>query len=115
MEINSIIENGVWIIQLHGKLDSFTAKQVEDFLLAGIAAGQAQVLIQAEHLEYVSSAGLRIFYLAAQRLAERGGQLVFCALTSHVRRVFDIVDMASEFSLFATRAEALLKFDEHKP
>ena len=107
MQISSSTENGVWIIHLNGKLDSFTAKQVEDFLLAGIAQGNTKILITAEQLEYVSSAGLRIFYLAAQRLEEQNGKLAFCGLTPHVRRVFDIVDLASDFPIFATRAEAL--------
>ncbi len=110
MEISALKENGVWIVQLSGKLDSFTSKQVEDFLLAGIAAGREKVLIEAGQLEYVSSAGLRIFYLVAQRLEERHGKMAFCALTPHVRRVFEIVDMASEFAIHTTRAEALKEF-----
>lgn len=110
MEIIASQENEIWIVELRGKLDSFTAKDFEERLLADIAAGQHKIIIAAEQLEYVSSAGLRIFYLAAQRLAEHGGKLVFCALTPHVRRVFDIVDMASEFRLCATRTEALREF-----
>lgn len=110
MEITTSPNGEVWVVQLRGKLDSFTAKEFEERLLADIGAGRHKIVIAAERLEYVSSAGLRIFYLAAQRLAEHGGKLVFCELTPHVRRVFDIVDMASEFRLCATRAEALREF-----
>ncbi len=110
MEITTQAENEIWIVQPHGKLDSFTAKEFEERLLADIAAGHHKIIIAAEHLEYVSSAGLRIFYLVAKRIAEHRGKIVFCALTPHVRRVFDIVDMANEFALCATRAEALQEF-----
>ncbi len=110
MEINTIMENGVWILRLQGKLDSFTSKDFQEQLLEGIAQGRNKILLDAELLEYVSSAGLRIFYLASQRLQERGGKMVFCSLTPHVRRVFDIVDMSGEFRILPTRAEALKEF-----
>lgn len=107
MEVNSVVENGVWILRLKGKLDSFTSKDFQEQLLDGILQGKDRIIIDAGSLEYVSSAGLRLFYLASQRLQERNGKMVFCALTPHVRRVFDIVDMSSEFGIFATCAEAL--------
>ncbi|NUO79105.1 STAS domain-containing protein [candidate division KSB1 bacterium] len=110
MEIRASKENGVWILQLHGKLDSFTSKDFQERLLEGIADGQDKILIDAEFLEYVSSAGLRTFYLAAQRLQERHGKIVFCALQPQVRRVFDIVDMSSEFAILPTRVEAMKEF-----
>ena len=110
MKITPLKENGVWIIQLDGTLDSFTSKNFEELLLEGITQANTKIILDAAHLEYVSSAGLRIFYVAAQRLRERGGKMVFCALTPHVRRVFEIVDMASEFQLFTTRADAMKEF-----
>lgn len=107
MEVRSFMENGVWVVQLSGKLDSFTSKDIQEHLLQGLAAGQSRILLDAELLEYVSSAGLRLFYLLSQRLQERNGRMAFCALTPHVQRVFDIVDMSREFGIFATRAQAL--------
>ncbi len=98
------------VMALQGKLDSFSAKGFEEALLAVIAAGNTGLILDCAQLDYVSSAGLRIFYLAANRLQNGAGKIVFCGLNENLRRVFDIVDLASEFLILPTREEALLQF-----
>ena len=100
-------EQNVTVLALQGKLDSFSAKDFEEKLLALIAAGNDKLVMDCARLEYVSSAGLRIFYLAANRLEETAGKIVFCAVNENVKRVFDIVDLSSEFLILPGREEAL--------
>ncbi len=100
-------EKGLTVLALHGKLDSFSAKSFEEKLLALIEAGHTKLVLDCAQLEYVSSAGLRIFYLAANRLEETAGKMVFCAVNENIQRVFDIVDLSSEFLILPSREEAL--------
>ncbi len=103
-------EKNVTVIAMQGKLDSFSSKVFEEQLLALIAEGHTNLILDCTQLEYVSSAGLRVFYLAANRLQALGGKMVFCAVNENIQRVFDIVDLSSDFLMLPARAEALRQF-----
>ena len=103
-------EQGVAIVSPQGKLDSFSAKGFEEELLGLIRAGGRKLIIDCAQLDYVSSAGLRIFYLVAHHLQEAGGKIVLCGVSPEVKRVFDIVDLSSEFLIVPGRADAMRQF-----
>ena len=115
METREYKENDVVILELRGKLDSFTSKDFQEKLLGLIEQGNARFIMECSQLEYVSSAGIRVFYLASSRLQDRNGKIVFCALHQNVRRVFDLVEMSSEFLIFSTKEEALKAFQGASP
>lgn len=100
-------ERGVTVVAMQGKLDSFSSKSFEEKLLGLIPNGSEKLILDCADLEYVSSAGLRIFFLAASRLEAAGGKIAFCAVPPVIKRVFDIVDLSSEFSILPSREEAL--------
>ena len=100
-------QNGATIVQAIGKLDSFSSKEFEEKLVGLIAQGSNKLVIDCAQLEYVSSAGLRVFYLASSHLEEKGGRMVFCGLNANVRRVFDIVEMSTEFRIVEAVSDAL--------
>jgi anti-sigma B factor antagonist len=76
-------------------------------VLARAGTKPAGVIIDCAGLDYVSSAGLRVFLLAA-RTAQRGG-LAFatCGLKPPVREVFDVSGFGRVIAVFADRAAAL--------
>jgi len=105
-----------------GRLDH---ESVEDFRSAlqpqldlAFATGRA-VLFDLSALEYVSSAGLRCFMLAAKQAGTQGGKIVLAALRPVVAEIFQIsrFDMVFELhpsvraALAAVSAEAAAAFD----
>jgi anti-anti-sigma factor len=110
METFEYRERDIIILQLQGKLDSFTSKGFQEKLLGLIEQGESKIVIDGALLEYISSAGIKIFYLASNRLQEANGKMVFCGLNKRIQRVFDIVEMSSEFLIFPTREQALKAF-----
>jgi len=64
-------------LSLCGKLDTTTAKTFEEKILALIESGDRRFIIDLAQLDYVSSAGLRVFALAGKRL-DGNGKLVLC-------------------------------------
>jgi serine/threonine-protein kinase RsbW len=96
-----------------GRLDFGAApafqRQLEEMIAAAPAAPAAPVavMIDCSALDYVSSAGLRVFLLAA-RAAERAGiSFALCALTPAVREVFELSGFARLMAVHADRAAAL--------
>ena len=110
MKIAVSREKDVSVIVPQGKLDSFSSRDFEERLLALIAQGHTKLIIDCTQLEYVSSAGLRIFYLAANRLQALRGKMVLCAVNETIQRVFDIVDLSSDFLILQSREQALQQF-----
>ncbi len=79
---------GEMVVSLEGRLDTVTAPQLEDEL-KGELNGISQLVIDAEKLEYISSAGLRVF-LSTQKIMNKQGKMIVKNLSEEVREIFDI-------------------------
>ena len=80
------IEDGVLTVALSGKIDSGNAPDVEGAVTEAALAPHTSCVIDAEELEYVSSAGLRIFL----RMKKSSPDLKIVNASSEV---YDILDM----------------------
>ena len=107
MEITEDRTAGVLILGLSGKLDATTAKTFEDKILAEIEAGDRRLMIDLSRLDYVSSAGLRVFLVAAKRLRSRDGKIALCSLQDHVQQVFDLSGFSSILSISGSREDGI--------
>ncbi len=78
------------LIALNGRLDSTTAPAFEQQLMNDIEQGQHHLVFDCQGLEYISSAGLRVFLMAVKRVKAQQGALAVSGLSSHIREVFEI-------------------------
>jgi len=93
-----------------GRLDFSSAASFEKQLnevLAGSGTAPAAVIIDCAALDYVSSAGLRAFLLAARGSQRAGISFALCALKPAVREVFDLSGFTRIITIYADRATAL--------
>jgi|ERR1044071_10034984 anti-anti-sigma factor len=107
MDIREEREEGFLILSLEGRLDANNSKIFEETVLNVIDQGETRFIIDLSQVDYVSSAGLRVFLLASKRLNAARGKIVPCSLQEPVREVFDIVGLYSIFSISKSRDEAL--------
>lgn len=97
------------VVIASGRLDFSAAAGFQSQLesLIGTADGATALIIDCADLEYVSSAGLRAFLLAA-RSCQRGGRyFAACALQHAVREVFELSGFGRLIPLHADRTAAL--------
>src|SRR5262245_47614100 len=106
MEITERRTAGIVTLSLSGSLDATTAMAFEEKILAQIESGERRFVIDLAQLDYISSAGLRVFVLAAKRLDSVNGKVVLCSLKDPVREVFDIAGFSSIFSIHGSYDEA---------
>ena len=96
------------VVVPEGRLDFGAAaafqRQVEQALAAGVAAG---LIIDCAALEYVSSAGLRVFLLAARAARFAGVSFGLCALQPAVREVFALSGFDRIITVHTDRHTAL--------
>jgi anti-sigma B factor antagonist len=76
-------------------------------VLAGPPAAPGAVIIDCAALEYVSSAGLRVFLLAARTSQRAGLRFSICSLQPAVREVFELSGFSRVISVHTDRVAAL--------
>lgn len=89
----------------HDNCEAFRAG-LQPHLERAIAGGR-RVVLDLSGLEYVSSAGLRCFMLAAKQASGQGGKIVLAALRPVVAEIFQISRFDMLFEIFPSVREAL--------
>jgi len=86
MQVTNKIENGVLTIYLEGHIDSSNAPEAEKLINEALEKqGSGAVVIDAEKLEYISSAGLRVIL----RVKKARNDLKMINVSSDVYEVFE--------------------------
>ena len=88
MTIEKIANGGTITLKVIGRLDTTTAPQLEETVVAAAAEAKDLILDCAE-LAYVSSAGLRVI-LKAQKLMMRKGTMKLTQVNETVMEVLEI-------------------------
>ncbi len=100
-------EDGVLVFALGGRLDSNTAKTLEDSLKQRLEEGTQAILLDMKALDYISSAGLRVVLLAAKRLRSSDGRFGLSSLNSDIRQVFEISGLLRILQVYEERDAAM--------
>ena len=109
MKLMEEVAENITVLEFHGRLDSTTAKEFGDRLIALVQAGRSTIVVDLKNIAYISSAGFRALLIANRAAAGRDGKLALCGVTGEVRRLFDIGGFTSEFLIFPTQADGIGK------
>ena len=90
----------------HDHCDGFRAG-LQPFLDQAGRQGRG-IVLDLSQLEYVSSAGLRCFMLAAKEIGSHGGKIVLASLRPVVAEIFQISRFDMVFEIFPSVREALV-------
>ena len=88
MEIIQETQDGIKIIRLEGRLDHTTSQKLGDELFRAISGGSDKIIVNCENLDYISSAGVRLFLEAYHALLRKDGQIILCSMQQHIREIF---------------------------
>lgn len=107
MQITKTTLADVVILSVEGRLDATTAPAFESGVQAELQSGAKRLVIDLGQVQLISSAALRVLVSAAKQMKKQEGQILLCAMTPEVAKVFGISGLASLFNLQPTREEAL--------
>ncbi len=82
-----------------GSLDSDTSPRLQASLEPVMAAADAIIFDLAE-LEYISSAGLGVLFMAKKAMDDKQGKVLLVHLQPQVKKVFEIVKAIPTMSVF---------------
>ncbi|MEX1114274.1 MAG: STAS domain-containing protein [Akkermansiaceae bacterium] len=92
-------------IALDGNLDNATVASLEVRLMPLIAAKPAQLIFDLNGLKYVTSSGIRLFFMAVKKQKLHLGQTSFVNLQPQIQEVFNIMGSLPDMSVFRDQAE----------
>ena len=88
--MKTAIENNKLTLFTEGRIDSNNAAEVEREILAAVGANPgADIVIDAENLEYISSAGLRVLLSTHKTMSRQGGMKVI-HVNDIIMEVFEV-------------------------
>jgi anti-anti-sigma factor len=107
MEITERKQDGVTVLEVKGRLDSNTASQLEEKLQALLAEKEQKLLIDFSHLDFISSAGLRVLLWGMKTVRAAKGKLALSSLKTNVKEVFEISGFNAALPYFMGMEDAV--------
>ncbi len=108
MEITATRHATATVLALAGRLDGLASPALEKQIDALRAEGVTTLVLDLAGLDYVSSAGLRVFLSAAKKFKTAGGRATFVALPAPVREVFELSGFLTVLDVRADVTAALV-------
>ena len=99
MEITTNVDGSKATIALAGKLTVATSPDLEKTVAELAEAGAASFDIDLSALEYISSAGLRVFLGTHKIAARNGGELRLLHPTESVMEVLDVTGFSQAMNI----------------
>jgi anti-sigma B factor antagonist len=110
MEITEYSKDHVLIVTVKGRLDAVSSPDLDASLANLLGRGERFLLMDLHGLEYVSSAGIRVFYRTLGEIEAKSGKIAIAGAADTVKKVFDMVDLASDIPLYGDLEAALKDF-----
>jgi anti-sigma B factor antagonist len=101
----------ITVVISEGRLD-FGAAGAFQTAIEQALTGATALIIDCAGLEYVSSAGLRVFLLAARSSQSAGRPFALCTLKPAVREVFDVSGFSRVIAVHADRESAVAQIQQ---
>ena len=110
MNIEQNVLDGITILAPAGRIDTTTSGPFEETVRKAVDGGARDVVVDFSRVDYISSAGLRVFLVLAKRMRDLKGRLVLCAMPEPVRQVFHLAGFLPLFNVEPSRDAALARF-----
>ncbi|MCE2464456.1 MAG: STAS domain-containing protein [Dehalococcoidia bacterium] len=114
MDLNTERQGDILIAKADGRVDGANAREFQAALDAAINDSERAVILDMEHLSYISSAGLRVILLTAKTLQTQNAKFAVCSLSGPIQEVFEISGFDKIIAIHASQAELHSKTDQFR-
>ena len=99
-------KEGFFTVSPHGPIDSDTYLEFQNSITPLLVKSTKGICMDLADVDYVSSAGLGVFFNVNKVLSKNDGTLIFSNLKPQIKRLFEIVKALPPEILFENAAEA---------
>ncbi len=95
-----------WIvIKIQGYLDAHTSPILENTISDAIKNDENQIIVDFEHLDYISSAGFGVFMEFIEEVREKEGDIVLVKMSDKIHKLFELLGFTYLFKIYTTISE----------
>lgn len=109
MNVNIHSENEVVIASVEGSIDSGTAPEFQQKVLAATEQSN-NIIIDFTLVTFVSSAGLRVLLMVYRQIKSKNGKVILVGISDEIKDVMTMTGFIHFFELSASNEEALKQF-----
>ena len=95
------------IVRLDGRLDAVTTSILEKKIHTLIAENHTHILLDFLHIDYLSSAGLRLLLATTKALRAKKGALILFSIDDEVMEIIKLAGFEKVLHICSTEQEAL--------
>jgi anti-sigma B factor antagonist len=103
MELKSNVVDGISIVELSGRFDSYEAPR----LTTWFEQASNKVVINLAEVTFVDSSALALLVKGMKHCRQQGGDLALCSLQQPVRIIFELTRLDKAFGIYSTQDEAV--------
>lgn len=102
------VKHDVLCIRLDGELDHHTAEELRELASKAIEENDIRhIVLNLEHLTFMDSSGLGVILGRYKQIKQVHGEMVVCAITPAIERLFDLSGLFKIIRLEQTEEFAL--------
>jgi anti-anti-sigma factor len=110
VEISTKSQEDIFIIEISGRMDSISIKEIEEKLNNAIENNKGKIIIDLAAVDYISSMGLGVLLAALKKQKKSKGSIELVSLQPFVRDIFKITGFDRIFSISSSQEEAVRNF-----
>ena len=107
MEIRERDLGDAYVMEISGRMDTISSKDLDARLNCVIGRNIAKIVIDLEAVDYISSVGLRVLLASLKRQKENQRCLVLAALQPFVKDIFRVTGLEKIFSIYSSQQDAI--------
>jgi len=96
---------GTYVVSPVGSLDGHTYPAFEDEINQILDTSPTLIALDLKHLDYISSAGIRVILKTQKELKKKNGKIVFMKLQPQIKKVFEIINAIPSMKIFSSIQE----------
>ena len=105
------VQSDIVVVQVHGPLDTVAAYTFQGKMEELLKIGVYKYILDFRHLEYISSAGIEVFFSMNPELQEHHGGIVFIHVPEKIYKLFKMIGLTTVFIIKDTLESAIKEFE----
>lgn len=113
---SSVTEDlGLKWVTLKGRIDAMSTAEIQKEFNALTLTGERTMVVDFTEVNYISSAGLRVFLSVQKQLKRVGGEIILLGLAPQVMNIFNISGLDQVFCIVSTKDEIIASLQAETP
>jgi len=104
-------QSDIAIVQIYDSLDTLSAYTFQEKMDTLIKTGVYKYIIDLEQLEYISSAGIGVFFGLLPEIQKQNGDIVFVHVSEKIHKLFEMIGLTAIFGIKDTLEKAIEEFE----